>query len=137
MNKKLIGVIVVIAVLVLISVITLNNTPNKNFEKNIVASGSASSSENLQAQSENVVINLAASRYEYSPATIRVKKGQHVKIIVNNIDTQHGITIPALNLRGMNSVEFDAMNAGTYEFKCPTMCGTGHREMKGTLIIEE
>lgn len=88
--------------------------------------------------SENtVIINLDASKYNYSLSNITVKKGSHVKIIVNNLDVPHGLAIPALNVSGMDSLEFDATTPGIYQFKCPTMCGSGHRSMTGTLIIEE
>lgn len=87
--------------------------------------------------SDNVrVINLKAERWEFTPGTITVKKGEHVKIMINNTDTTHGINIPDLGVSGIDSVEFTADKAGTFEFECPTMCGMGHREMKGTLIVE-
>ncbi len=82
------------------------------------------------------VINLKAKRWTFTPGTITVKKGDHVKIIIDNTDTTHGIMIPDLGVSGIDSVEFTADKAGTYEFRCPTMCGEGHRDMKGTLIVE-
>ena len=81
-------------------------------------------------------INIKASRFQFDPGTITVKKGEHVKLVIDNVDTTHGIVIPTLGVSGIDSVEFDATTPGTYEFKCPTMCGSGHRDMKGTLIIE-
>ena len=45
--------------------------------------------------------------------------------------------IPDLGVSGIDSVEFTADKAGTFEFRCPTMCGQGHMNMKGTLIVTE
>ena len=102
------------------------------------SSGATPSSVSGASENSNThIIYVNASRFTYTPDTITVKKGEHVKIMVNNLDFGHGLYIPDLNVGGMDSVEFTADTAGTYSFKCPTMCGSGHREMKGTLIVTE
>ena len=83
------------------------------------------------------IINIDAKKFEYSPNIIKLKKGDHVKIVVNNKDADHGIVIPDFNVKGMDSVEFTADKTGTFEFHCPTFCGEGHREMEGTIVVEE
>ncbi len=83
------------------------------------------------------VIDVKASRFSYDPGTITVKKGDKIKLNIDNSDTSHGIIISELSVSGIDSVEFTADKVGTYEFKCPTMCGSGHRTMNGTLIVEE
>ncbi len=90
-----------------------------------------------QTAATTKVITLSASRFQYDPGTITVKKGDHVKILINNKDTIHGIIIPDFGVSGIESVEFIADKAGTFDFHCPTMCGPGHKEMKGTLIVED
>lgn len=79
---------------------------------------------------------LDASRFKYSPEVIEVNKGDEVKIIVNNIDTIHGIRIPDFNVKGENGVEFTADKAGEFEFYCTVFCGDQHREMKGKIIVK-
>lgn len=86
---------------------------------------------------ESKVITLDASRFAYTPDVITVKKGQPVKIIINDKDTTHGIAIPDFGVKGIGSVEFTPDKTGTFEFHCPTFCGQGHREMTGTLIVKE
>ena len=81
------------------------------------------------------VITLNASRFVYDPGTISVNQGDKVKIIINNLDTNHGIAIPDYNVQGVNSVEFVADKKGEFEFHCNIPCGPGHKEMKGTLIV--
>ncbi len=83
------------------------------------------------------VINIEAKRFEYIPSTVTVKKGDRVKFVITNTDTTHGITIPNLSVGGIDSFEFTANETGSFPFRCPTMCGQGHRNMTGMLIVEE
>ncbi|MBX4196666.1 cupredoxin domain-containing protein [Candidatus Pacearchaeota archaeon] len=83
------------------------------------------------------VITVESAKFAYSPGEMRVKKGEHIKIMVDNTDFQHGIAIPAFGVSGVDSVEFTADKTGTFEYRCPTPCGSGHMNMKGVLIVEE
>ena len=82
-------------------------------------------------------VEVSAKMFEYSPSQITLKKGQPVKLVITNTDKTHGITIPEFNARGIDSVEFTPNKTGTFEFRCPTMCGTGHRNMTGTIVVTE
>ncbi|MBM3232673.1 cytochrome C oxidase subunit II [Candidatus Pacearchaeota archaeon] len=99
--------------------------------------GLVSSKTQSSTSVEPRIINVKAERFTYAPSLIKVKKGEKVRLVVENVDTAHGIMISELSVSGIDSVEFIADKAGTYEFRCPTMCGSGHREMKGKLIVEE
>ncbi|RAP75107.1 cupredoxin domain-containing protein [Paenibacillus montanisoli] len=101
---------------------------------------STNTTENTQAsEGSTVEIKLTAKDFEYDQPEIRVKKGDHVKITLTSDDGGHGFAIPDYNvdIQGDGSGEFDAANAGTFEFHCSVMCGNGHRDMKGTLIVDE
>jgi len=80
--------------------------------------------------------SLDARRFSYSPDIIRVSQGDQVKIIINNLDTTHGINIPELDVSGNNVVEFTADQKGTFNFYCDNYCGGGHSGMSGMIIIE-
>lgn len=82
------------------------------------------------------VFTLSAKHYDYTPSEIRVKAGQPVTIKIDNTDFTHGINIPSLGLRDDNEVTFTPTEAGTIEFKCANPCGSGHRDMTGTIIVE-
>lgn len=99
--------------------------------------GDSPSSGNAVYSEDARVININAQMFSYSPDTITVKKGEKIRIVVNSVDTTHGIAIPDFGVSGVGSVEFTADKAGTFQFKCPTYCGSGHKEMTGTLIVEE
>ncbi len=102
---------------------------------NVVGSNGGTISGSVNS-GDTKVITIDAVRWQYAPETITVKKGDKVKIIVTNKDTAHGIAIPDFGVSGADSVEFTADKTGTFEFHCPTYCGQGHKEMKGTLIVE-
>lgn len=81
-------------------------------------------------------IKISAKRWEYSPEIIEVKKGEKIKLTIDNIDTTHGIIIPDLDISGNDEVIFSADEPGEYEFYCNTYCGGGHKDMAGTIIIK-
>lgn len=91
--------------------------------------------ENKIPEPASIEIKLDAKRYFYSPNSITVKKGQKVKITVNNIDTSHGIDVPDFRVSGKDSVEFVANKTGLFIFRCIVNCGEGHMEMIGTLTV--
>ena len=84
-----------------------------------------------------IMISVDARRWQFTPDTINVKKGQKVKIIINNIDTTHGINLPDFNVAGNDSIEFTADKIGEFVFKCNTYCGDGHGAMQGNIIVTE
>ena len=88
------------------------------------------------------VIRMTAKKYEFQPGAIKVKKGDHVKLIVTALDRDHGFKLEAFHIdekleKGKAvEVEFTADQAGTFPFQCSHVCGMGHRKMKGELIVE-
>lgn len=86
---------------------------------------------------------VTGSKYAFSPATLSVKKGDHVKITFMNSGGMHDFVIDELNVRtnaiqggGQEVVEFDATQAGTFEYYCSV---GNHRAMgmQGTLTVTE
>jgi cytochrome c oxidase subunit II len=88
-------------------------------------------------------IQLTCKKYAFSPDPVRVKKGEHVRLIITATDHDHGIKLEAFQIeqklkKGVpTTVEFTADKAGTFPFKCSVFCGLGHGGMKGTLVVEE
>lgn len=84
-------------------------------------------------------------RRVFDPATVTVHKGDHVVLIVTNIDEDatHGIVIPELDLntgsQGTNQearLEFDADTPGTFTMYCSVpFCAPDHEQMIGQLIV--
>ena len=75
------------------------------------------------------------------PNAIEVSQGDRVKITLTSADVAHGF---AINEYGINErvvpgqptvVEFTADKKGTFTFYCSVQCGSGHRNMRGTLVV--
>jgi cytochrome c oxidase subunit 2 len=86
---------------------------------------------------------ITARRFEFSPSTITVNKGDKVKITITSTDVPHGFSIEEygidekLNPNEPVVVEFIADKAGTFTYRCSVPCGAGHAAMSGTLIVRE
>lgn len=91
---------------------------------------------------KSVEISVTAKRWEFDPSTVRVTKGDRVKLSIESTDVTHGFSIPDFNVSATlkpnetTKVEFVADKAGTFTFSCNVFCGSGHPTMKGTLIVE-
>jgi cytochrome c oxidase subunit 2 len=87
-------------------------------------------------------VKITALKYTFDPNTVRVKKGDRVKLVVTATDRDHGFKLEAFHIeqklpRGEAvTVEFTADQAGTFLFQCSVFCGLGHKKMKGELIVE-
>jgi cytochrome c oxidase subunit II len=88
-------------------------------------------------------IQVTLRKYEFSPGTLHVRKGEQVRLVMAAADHDHGFKLDDFNInqkipKGTTVVvEFTADKAGTFQFRCSTVCGLGHRNMKGTLVVEE
>jgi cytochrome c oxidase subunit II len=111
------------------------------------------------AQDSVQEIQVSAKKFEFTPSEIHVKQGAHVRLEVTPTDREHGFELevypegsdkkgdPGLKFSGdkpsfkipqgqTQAVEFIAVQAGTYDFKCIVYCGSGHHGMKGTIVVE-
>jgi cytochrome c oxidase subunit II len=87
-------------------------------------------------------ITITAKKYEYDPAVITVKQGEHVKLIITALDHDHGFKIDTFHIDQLlkkgepTPIEFTADTTGAFPFQCSHFCGLGHKGMKGELIVE-
>ena len=88
-------------------------------------------------------IQVTLKKYEFNPGMIRLTKGEHVRLVLTAVDHDHGFKLDDFDInqrvpKGTTVViEFTADKAGTFQFRCSNVCGLGHRNMKGTLVVEE
>jgi cytochrome c oxidase subunit 2 len=88
-------------------------------------------------------IPMTAKKYDFTPSSIHVKKGEHVRLLIIAADHDHGFKLPAFDIQQelkkgeTTTVEFTADKAGTFRFACSHVCGFGHRGMKAELVVEE
>ncbi len=87
-------------------------------------------------------INVTARQFAYSPSEIRVKYGEHVRLMLTSQDVTHGLALPDFNIDASIpmgetvTVDFVADKKGTFPFFCSVFCGSGHADMRGMLIVE-
>ena len=93
------------------------------------------------AQPKERVIKVVASRFKYTPGTLKVKKGQPVVFELTTADVLMGFNLPDFNVHGdivpgkVTRVRFVPDKTGTFTFLCDIFCGTGHEEMHGQLVV--
>jgi heme/copper-type cytochrome/quinol oxidase subunit 2 len=87
---------------------------------------------------------VTASRYRYEPAWIEVQQGDIVELVLRSADTDHGVAIKAYAVKvaipkggETVGVSFVASRAGTFPIECSEYCGSGHKRMKGELVVTE
>ena len=88
-------------------------------------------------------IEITASRFRYDPAAIEVEEGEQVRLVLHSTDGTHGFAIKDYGLRTripkggeVVRLEFVASMPGRFDFACSEYCGSGHRRMKGTLLVK-
>lgn len=105
----------------------------------IMAAGSQPSLE--KASSDDRVITIEASSFEYSPPVIRARPGERITIELVATDVVHGLYVdgydfsltaePGTTARGT----FVADRVGTFRIRCSTPCGPLHPFMIGKLQV--
>ena len=102
----------------------------------------AAASVQAMAQTNPNEIKVTAKKYEFNPSTIKVKHGDHVRLVVTALDHDHGLKLEAFNIDQLLKkgkaviIEFTADKTGTFPFECSHFCGLGHKRMKGELVVE-
>ena len=88
------------------------------------------------------VIDITAKRFEFSPATITLKKGEAVKLRVTSEDVTHGFFSRAFkfdtDLAPGQTQEMTVTpeKTGTFLAICHHFCGAQHANMKLTIVVE-
>ena len=89
------------------------------------------------------VVTIVAERYEYSPASVVLKKDVPVILHLVSHDRVHGFNATALGVRAdvMPGEEINLRltphETGTFPFKCDLFCGRGHTDMTGTIVVTD
>jgi cytochrome c oxidase subunit 2 len=95
------------------------------------------------ADQKEIVIKITAKKFEYSPSSIKIKKGVPVILELTSLDRMHGFNCPKLGVRTdiepgkVSRVRILAQKAGVYGFYCDVFCGSGHEDMSGKIIVED
>jgi plastocyanin len=93
------------------------------------------------ATSSERTFHIQASRFQYSPAVLRVNPGDRVTIELEAADVVHGLSIDGYNLEmtadpGQTArLTFLADRPGVFRFRCSVACGNMHPFMIGKLYV--
>lgn len=87
-------------------------------------------------------IAVTAKRFEFSPPTISLKKGETVRLLVKSEDVTHGLFLRPLKIDTelvpgeTQTVTVTPQSAGTFTAICHHFCGAQHGNMKLTVVVE-
>jgi heme/copper-type cytochrome/quinol oxidase subunit 2 len=89
----------------------------------------------------DVVKHMITMQWAILPGRIEVKQGQEVELIVSTPDVEHGLAIKGYGISEPvqpgepTVIKFLADKAGTFRMSCDILCGRGHKDMVGELIV--
>jgi cytochrome c oxidase subunit II len=96
-----------------------------------------------EKKSNEQIIRISASAFEFKPSEIILRKGVPVILELNSADRHHGFNLTEFHLRVdigpgvVEKVRFVPDRVGTFTFHCDVFCGDGHEDMSGSLKVVE
>ena len=87
--------------------------------------------------------DVTAFQWGFEPQFIKVDQGDRVILKITSIDVTHGFALDEfginepLNVGKIATIDFVADKVGTFGFYCSIMCGAGHNEQRGFLIVND
>ena len=81
-------------------------------------------------------------KFAIEPEVIRVKQGEDVLLTVSTEDVEHGFDVEDM---GINEpvqpgrpvdIHLDTSKKGEFRVACSIICGSGHNEMTGKIVVE-
>jgi cytochrome c oxidase subunit 2 len=96
-----------------------------------------------ETRSNEQILRLSASTFEFKPSEITVKKGVPVILELTSQDRHHGFKLAEYHLHAdiqpgvVEKIRFVPDKVGNFTFLCDVFCGDGHEEMSGTLRVIE
>jgi cytochrome c oxidase subunit 2 len=86
-------------------------------------------------------IKVTARGFEFSPKTIRVSRGERVRLAVTSEDKDHRFAIKELGIDQAieagqtRMIELTPDKEGRFQFSCSVSCGDRHPEMVGEVVV--
>ena len=109
----------------------------------LIIGGCANTKETLQPSSTKVIsegetLRIKASSFKFNPSEVKIPANKDIELQLDLGESLHGLAIPELNVDIKEDGGSVIINAepGEYTYFCSIMCGAGHDEMKGVLIVE-
>ena len=92
-------------------------------------------------KSNIVAVSIVASDFAFTPSVINAKQGDTIKLTLTGADAKHSFYLPAFKVNTIvnpgqtKTVSFKVNKKGSFTFTCHIPCGSGHKDMKGTVIV--
>lgn len=86
--------------------------------------------------------NVKLSQFSFEPDTLRVHRGDRVRLNLDSVDVAHGLAIDGYDgmisvpVEKVVTVEFVATQNGAMRFRCAVTCGAFHPFMVGRIVVE-
>jgi cytochrome c oxidase subunit II len=115
---------------------------NRRLFTALLIGGAAGGALRLLAAETGRELSVAASRFEFTPDTVKAKAGETITFVLTSLDRIHGFKMPEFGIRTdivpdrETRVTITPQKAGTFTFFCDVFCGDGHEEMAGALVVE-
>lgn len=99
-------------------------------------------SEGKDIDSKVKEFEIKAKQWSFEPSVITINEGDIVKLSISSVDVTHGMRLAEFGVSEILkpgevvNVEFLANKKGTFSFFCTVPCGSGHGNMRGTLIVK-
>ena len=88
------------------------------------------------------VVEISAKRFEFTPKEVHLHAGQPVTIRLIGTDRAHGLLIKPLGVDldaspdKPDQITITPATPGTFNAICDHYCGSGHGNMKMTVVVE-
>ena len=88
------------------------------------------------------VVEISAKRFEFTPAEVHLRAGEPVTIRLVGTDRAHGLLIKPLGVdldaspEKPDQITITPTTPGSYPAICDHYCGSGHGNMKMTVVVE-
>jgi cytochrome c oxidase subunit 2 len=94
-----------------------------------------STSENQESTNQ---LNIEATNFQFNKEQFVVKSGEEASINFKSTEGVHGLAIDDfdINISEEGEATFTPDKPGEYVIYCSIPCGTGHADMKSTLVVE-
>ncbi len=89
------------------------------------------------------VVELTAHRFEFSPPSITLRKGEPAILRLHSTDVTHGLFLKPLGIDATIEpgrtvdVPVTPRQAGRFTAICDHFCGSGHGNMHLTIVVED
>ena len=92
---------------------------------------------------ESIVIEVTTQQFKFTPNIINVTYDTTITLRITSIDVTHGFQLEEYKLFNIvipagetSDITFKTNKRGTFRFYCTVLCGAGHSDHLGTLVVE-